>query len=408
MKSNWRSALPVFVPEAQTTGAVGVIRSLGRAGYPVHASSPVLDALGLQSRFASEKSISPKYDSPEFLPWLRALILGSNIKAIVPSEGFLLAIRQHFEEFSALLPYARNAEIVYAGMSKSDQITRFTSRPFEDATGAHLPPFLIVQGAQLPSPDALAQLGSPLYIKVDACYAKQLSPSRVYKVSSLHDAQPLLSQAASTYRKLLVEGHVPGRGVGAFFLLWDQQVRAEFMHIRLHEVPHTGGVSSYRKSWWHQAIRDDALQKLKALEWQGVAMMEYRWDQAQDQFYFMEMNGRFWGSLHLALQAGVDFPTMLLDVFHGQDPPPPRIPKRDVKCRYTFPSDLMFVRSRWKDPAIPWYGKIWSAIEFVLLGLNPRVGSDLWFPRDTRLYWTELARFVKRLLPHRKARSAQQ
>jgi len=72
---------------------------------------------------------------------------------------------------------------------------------------------------------------------------------------------------------------------------------------------------------------DDALAKIKAMKWQGVGMMEYRWDPTTDQFYFLEMNGRFWGSLHLALFAGVDFPALLLDAFHAhrqvmwRDPP---------------------------------------------------------------------------------------
>ena len=38
MDYRWRRDLPVLVAEAGTMGAIGVIRSLGRAGYPVHAS----------------------------------------------------------------------------------------------------------------------------------------------------------------------------------------------------------------------------------------------------------------------------------------------------------------------------------------------------------------------------------
>ena len=45
--NGWRRELPVLVPEAETLGAIGVIRSLGRAGYPVHACA-VAEALGLK------------------------------------------------------------------------------------------------------------------------------------------------------------------------------------------------------------------------------------------------------------------------------------------------------------------------------------------------------------------------
>ena len=48
-----RSAFPVLVPEAHAIGMIAVIRSLGRAGYPVHAAASRPDALGLQSKFAA-------------------------------------------------------------------------------------------------------------------------------------------------------------------------------------------------------------------------------------------------------------------------------------------------------------------------------------------------------------------
>ncbi|MGH6841488.1 MAG: hypothetical protein ACREDV_05260 [Methylocella sp.] len=137
--------------------------------------------------------------------------------------------------------------------------------------------------------------------------------------------------------------------------------------------------------------------KLKALEWQGVAMMEYRWDEPSGAFHFMEMNGRFWESLHLALRAGVDFPLLLLDLFHGREPIARMKPAKNVRSRHTFPGELRYVRSRWIDPSVGWPAKLSTLLEFVSLGLNPKVGSDLWYPGDTMLDWRELLRFFRRM-----------
>ncbi len=60
---------------------------------------------------------------------------------------------------------------------------------------------------------------------------------------------------------------------------------------------------------------EDARLKLEAMDWHGVAMMEYRWDPETDRFYLMEMNARFWAALHLALFSGVNFPLLLADAF---------------------------------------------------------------------------------------------
>src|SRR5690606_23728063 len=60
-------------------------------------------------------------------------------------------------------------------------------------------------------------------------------------------------------------------------------------------------------------------------DWKGVAMIEYKVDEKTRKPYLMEINGRFWGSLQLAIDAGIDFPALLLraslgDVTIGSNP----------------------------------------------------------------------------------------
>jgi hypothetical protein len=54
-------------------------------------------------------------------------------------------------------------------------------------------------------------------------------------------------------------------------------------------------------------------------------MVEYKRDAATGVPYLMEINGRFWGSLQLAIDSGVDFPNLLVDAATGRAPeaPPP-------------------------------------------------------------------------------------
>jgi predicted ATP-grasp superfamily ATP-dependent carboligase len=398
MSSAWRSQSPVLVSDAQALGSLAVIRSLGRAGYPVHACSQRPDALGFFSTYCGTRATCPSYSDAGFLNWLRRYIKENQIRAIIASEGFLLSIRGALQEFSPLLPFSASEAVIYAAMSKADQFAAMNQDP-TSAARSHLPPFLLLQeGEEIPAADAFEALGRPLFLKVDGCYSRGDEGGRVYKAATGAEARELAQKLLQTFSKVLVQGHVPGRGAGVFFLIWDGQPLAEFMHLRLHEVPHTGGVSSYRKSWWHQAMRDDALAKMKAMNWQGVGMMEYRWDPATDQFHFLEMNGRFWGSLHLMLFAGVDFPTLLLDTFLGH--PPSRLvgPGKNISCRYTFPREVMYVWSRWKDTQLSWTSKLGFAIEFLLLSLDPRVCSDLWFPGDRLLYWRQAVRAIRELV----------
>ena len=144
----WRAARPVLVVEAQTTGAIAVIRSLGRAGYPVHAVSHTPSALGLRSRYASAAAVCPPYAAPEFLEWLRAYVRAHGIAAIVPSEALLLAVRPAFAELAHLLPFGDDPEALYAGMSKFDLFAKLQGAP-------NLPPTLLVD-ADRPLPERAA------------------------------------------------------------------------------------------------------------------------------------------------------------------------------------------------------------------------------------------------------------
>jgi predicted ATP-grasp superfamily ATP-dependent carboligase len=132
-----------------------------------------------------------------------------------------------------------------------------------------------------------------------------------------------------------VQERVVGPGIGVFLLRWEGTIRARFSHRRLREKPPSGGVSVYRESYLpprELIARSEAL--LERLGWEGVAMIEYKVDSATGTPRLMEINGRFWGSLQLAVDAGVDFPRMLADLALGRDPGPPPAWRAGVRSRW--------------------------------------------------------------------------
>jgi predicted ATP-grasp superfamily ATP-dependent carboligase len=64
-------------------------------------------------------------------------------------------------------------------------------------------------------------------------------------------------------------------------------------------------------------LRDYADSLLRAAEYRGVAMIEFR-IRPDGRPYLMEVNARFWGSLQLAVDCGVDFPWLYWQILHGQ------------------------------------------------------------------------------------------
>jgi predicted ATP-grasp superfamily ATP-dependent carboligase len=159
--------------------------------------------------------------------------------------------------------------------------------------------------------------------------------------------------------------------MGIFMLVWNGTVRAHFAHRRLREKPPSGGVSVYCESVAPDpAIVNASAQLLAKLNWLGVAMLEYKVERRTGIPYLMEVNPRFWGSLQLAIDAGVDFPRLLVDLAAGRTIGP-------------APQFRVGIRSRW------W----WGDVDQLLLRLR-RTAAELSLPNDADSRAEAVMRFL--------------
>jgi len=63
-------------------------------------------------------------------------------------------------------------------------------------------------------------------------------------------------------------------------------------------------------------------------------MVEFKQDNRDGSLRLMEINGRFWGSLQLAIDAGVDFPSLAADLAVGARPTPVENYRIGVRTRW--------------------------------------------------------------------------
>lgn len=109
---------------------------------------------------------------------------------------------------------------------------------------------------------------------------------------------------------------------------------------------------------------EHAKRLLDAASWHGVAMVEFRVGPGGVP-YLMEINTRFWGSLQLAIDSGVDFPWSLyqLGCGHAIDPPQQYLVGRRLRW---FLGDLDSLYLRLRDPGTGSRQKIQSLLEFLV------------------------------------------
>ena len=116
----------------------------------------------------------------------------------------------------------------------------------------------------------------------------------------------------------LIQEFISGKGFG-FFAYYDKGTcKRVFMHERIREYPAKGGASVCAQSYFDEQLMAYGKQMLDHLQWNGVAMVEFKKDDKDGIFKLMEINPKFWGSLDLALCAGVNFPNYLLQQHKGE------------------------------------------------------------------------------------------
>lgn len=395
---SWRNQHNVLVPQADASGMVAVIRSLGRSGYRVHACAAEPSAIGLGSRFAYRSVVHPPYHAPEFLPWIKDYVASNEIHAIVPSEGFLVAVQESYDEFRAMFPDAPDRSTMYRCLSKADVFGALLSAPPGNAAANALPPSFVV------SRDSVAELEAwlsanppPYFVKLDACLANSDDDGGVIRCRAGSEVIDMAADLLDRFDRFLVQGAVAGCKATVNLFISRGRVLAETMCVAMHENPHTGGLTTYRRTWWNQQMREDAEHKLRLLGWEGVAMVEYKWDARDNTYHFIELNARYWAALHLDLFAGSDIPRLQLDHHFGvRDEALPR-QALGVRCRYTVPADFGYALSRIRDPGVPISGRVGTAIGFVALCFDPLLHTDLYFPGDRMLYWRQWRRFFRDL-----------
>jgi predicted ATP-grasp superfamily ATP-dependent carboligase len=146
--------------------------------------------------------------------------------------------------------------------------------------------------------------------------------------------QAILKYSLDANHYPLVQEFIPGDGYGVSVLFNQGDLRALFTHKRLREYPITGGGSTLRESIRHPEMEKIAINLLKYVNWDGIAMVEFKLDRRTKKPILIEVNPRFWGSINQSIASGVDFPYLLYKMATEGDIEPVLNYKLGVKTRF--------------------------------------------------------------------------
>ncbi|NIR47293.1 hypothetical protein GWO43_02330 [candidate division KSB1 bacterium] len=341
-------AMPkIMVTDAGRGSAIAIIRSLGRKGYRIVAADSDSQNLGFRSRFAHEKVVypAPELQPHEFVNFMLETVTEKGVDLIVPATDLVVhPLARARREFEGKTRLAIARDELLEIVTDKDKTVELAKR-----LGVPVPQTYTVTTTD-EALNRTEELGWPVVLKPhisrllhDGRGIEKFSVTYAENAKDLRHKMKVLEGRCS----VLLQRYLDGVGYGIELLMKDGEPIAAFEHKRLREIPITGGPSAYRESVkLHEDLYDYSVRILRELRWTGLAMVEFKVAGAQAEL--MEINGRVWGSLPLAVASGVDFPAMLAELhLNGAESIVPNLNSNyriGLRCR-DLGRDLMWMYS---------------------------------------------------------------
>jgi predicted ATP-grasp superfamily ATP-dependent carboligase len=397
--------MEVIVLDGNQRPALAVTRSLGKRGLKVTVGAETLPSLSSSSKYSSHCF---SYPLPSTSP-----------------DEFIHTLKDFLEKKSEVILLPITDVTLGEVLKKKNEFGVSVKIPFPDfdtymAASDKVNLMLMAKGLSIPIPrtvfctdlkdrrafiEKAKQLGFPVVVKPGRSrirYEHGWFGTSVRYASDESGLETVLNEEPFHTFPFLIQEKIDGPGIGIFLLMQNGEVLAHFAHRRIREKPPSGGVSVLCESIEPSPVAMAAAAALmKQLKWTGVAMIEFKEDMRDNTPKLMEVNARFWGSLQLAISAGIDFPFLLINMAIGG--------KMEKSCNYRIG-----LKSRWElgdldhlllrikgtsrlhlapnAPKMPCVFK-----DFILNTLDPHVRNEVFRFNDPKPFAYELKQYIKSL-----------
>jgi predicted ATP-grasp superfamily ATP-dependent carboligase len=320
----------VLVTDGEFKHTLGIVRALDACGHEVHVVAASARAPSVHSRAVRRWHRAPAATAPGYDEALFQIAGSLAPLSLIPVGSGAVAAAQRLRDrwptdVRVALPPARSLETANDKACTAEVARR---------AGIATPRERRVSSAE-EAVVALAELGAPMVLK-----SRREEGRKVLRyVRDAADAATAFAALRDLAGgELLAQERIAGDGYGFSALYWNGERRRHFIHRRGREWPPSGGTSASAESLTENAeIERAGTGLLDALEWHGVAMVEFKGGPGR--YVLMEINAKFWGSHDLALAAGVRFPCDLVDLLEGRTLPP-QAPYRRVRFSWPLGGDL--------------------------------------------------------------------
>lgn len=320
--------MTALVTCGHTRAGLAAVRALGRGGVAVAVAAPSRPALAMWSRYATSTLLVPDAgaEAQRFASVVADEAAGRNCDLVLTATDNALWALSRWRD--ALPEGARRV------MPPHDAVARALDRTalHDRARAVGVPS---IQTLRVDVPEAvepalrkLDRMGPvPVIVRPLVPWVEREDGTRrvaeSIPIEDIADVRRLLYEREELVRAgCLLEPRPAGRWLGYGAVCDDGRVLAEVFQERLRERGDLSGVSTLARTLPpDDEVRRAARLVLESLSWQGPALVEmFRGEDGV--LRLVNIIGRLWGSMGLAIQAGIDVPMLCEGLSRGAPPPP--------------------------------------------------------------------------------------
>lgn len=304
----------ILILDGANKNTLAIVRHLGRlkAGR-LSVVSYQKASIAFFSKYVSSKLILPHPKNEQlFIESLFALLKAQKFDLLIPVgyTTFKICVRYQFELGKLTSLIVPSPEAMTIAESK------LKSQAQAEKLGIPVPQTMLVNAE---SEIEKMNLKFPVVIKAPVELGKSLV-NYAWSHSELVAKFREMSNKYDTREGLpIIQEYVSGEGVGFFAYYSKGKCRRIFMHRRIREYPATGGASVCAAGFYDLKLEEYGKKLLDSLEWNGVAMVEFKRNTQSGEYVLMEINPKFWGSLDLSLVSGIIFPYFMVQETKGEE-----------------------------------------------------------------------------------------
>lgn len=136
---------------------------------------------------------------------------------------------------------------------------------------------------------------------------------------------------------------------GGFYLCKKGEILSFYSHKRIRAFPESGGVTVFSKATQNEKIMQAGKKIIKALNWNGIIMIEFILDKRDNRYKVIEINPRIWGSILLSEFCGANFLKKYIDVCAGKAKLENKV-LSECSIRWIFPYDIFYFFKTLSNP----------------------------------------------------------